>query len=478
MTKNIENKKVTLDEIFYPRGVAVIGVSPSKMTFSEMVVLTLIQAGFPNIYPVNPKYKETFDLPCYPNLQSIPEVVDHVLVNIPAESVLALLDDCIEKGIKSIQFFTAGFGESGIKERIDLEKEMLRKAREGNFRIIGPNCVGLCVTKTGLNQGFSYVKIPGSVAFISQSGGNAFSFPFRGGLRGIYFSKIVSYGNAIDVDEVELIEYLTDDPDTEIISAYIEGVKDGSRFKKAFKEAASKKPFVIYKGGKTEAGKRAAHGHTASMTSSVAIFEGLCRQVNAIQVDDVEEMADVIAALSYAKPLPKDTGAALIGAGGGPSVLAGDVMEKEGLYLPAFSKELQEELKQVLPVAGSIFINPLDTTNLATPEAIEVALNVLANAEDIHMVAYHLGFHPIGTWGIGRYTPENFCNPVIESMKKFRETSGKPVLLALQPPLDMGGMEEFLASQAAFVEAGFPVFHSIGRLARAMARTIKWNNRI
>ena len=138
---------VTLDEVFAPRGIAVVGASALKIGFAELVIHSLKEAKFPAIYPVNPKYKEVLDLTCYPSLVDIPGPVDHVVVNIPAGKVLTLLDDCGQKGVRSVHFFTAGFSESGDAERAELEKEMLNKAKAGNFRIIGPNCVGLFVPK-------------------------------------------------------------------------------------------------------------------------------------------------------------------------------------------------------------------------------------------------------------------------------------------------------------------------------------------
>ena len=251
-------------------------------------------------------------------------------------------------------------------------------------------------------------------------------------------------------------------------------MKDGPRFLEALENAASRKPVVIYKGGRTEAGRRAAHGHTASLTSSVAIFDALCRQVRAIPVDDLDEMIDVLTAFRFMRPLPREGGVALVGAGGGPSVLAGDGMEKEGLRLPGFSVEVQEQLKKVLPVPGSIFINPLDTPNLATAGAVSVAMQVLGRVPEIDLLVYHLGFHPISRWGSGRLYTEDFLKPVISAMKETMRENGKPVVLALRPPQDLDGMKEFLAVQEAFVEAEFPVFHSMRKLARSVARVIEW----
>ena len=465
----------TLDEVFCPRGIAVVGASPSNLSFAELAVHSLKEAKFPAVFPVNPKHREVLGLPCYATLTDIPGAVDHVIVSIPAKAVLRLLDDCAAKGVRSVHFFTAGFGETGDAAKGEIEKAMLAKAKAGGFRIIGPNCVGLYVPKSRVVNNLNSPLEPGPIAFISQSGGHAQNLPDHGRARGLQFSKVVSYGNALDVNESELLDYFSGDPETEIIAAYIEGVKDGPRFLRAVAEAAAQKPVVIYKGGRTEAGRRATYGHTASLTSSVAIFDALCRQTGTIQVDDMDEMIDVLTALRFVRPLPRDTGAALLGAGGGPSVLAGDEMENEGLQIPCLTPAVQAELKQRLPTAGSIFINPLDTPNLILPEAISTALQVLGRVPEIHILIYHLGFHPLSRWGWGRLSLESFVNPALGVMKEAQRKSGKPILLALRPPQDLDGMAEFLAAQQAFVKAGFPVFYSMRRLARAMVRVIAWN---
>jgi len=472
----VERNEPSLAEIFSPRGVAVVGVSPAKRTFGRQVVLSLKEAEFPAIYPVNRKYTEMFGLPCYPSLRAIPGEVDHVVVSIPAESALTLLDDCAAKGVKSVHFFTAGFSESGYAERAELERAMLSKARASGFRIIGPNCVGLFVPKSRLVNIMGMPLEPGPIAFISQSGGHAEDLPFYTGPRGLRFSNVVSYGNALDVDESELIQYFSREPETEIIAAYIEGVKDGRRFLGALKEAAAAgKPVVIYKGGMTEAGKRAAHGHTASLTSSVAVFDALCRQLKTIRVDDVEELIDVLVALRFVRPLPRGTGIAVVGTGGGPSVLASDEMEKAGLHMPRLSPEVQAELRQFLPLPGAIFGNPVDATTLTSPEAISATMRVLGNVPDIHMLIYHLGFHPASRWGDGRLSLATFLQPAIDALTQAQQATGKPVLLALRPAPDLGGMKDFLAAQEAFVGAGFPVFHSLRQAAKAMARVVAWN---
>jgi acyl-CoA synthetase (NDP forming) len=473
----VTNQFPTLDEIFSPRGVAVVGVSPNGRGFASGVLVSLQTAGFPAIYPINPHYNEIFGMPCYPNLQAVPGIVDHVVVSIPAESALSLLDDCAAKHVKSVHFFTAGFSESGLLERVELEKTMLEKARSGGFRIIGPNCIGLFVPKSKLVNTASVPIEPGPIAFISQSGGHAQNLPEYGSPRGLRFSKVVSYGNGLDIDESELLEYFAQDTETEIIAAYIEGVSDGRRFFNALKTAASQKPVVIYKGGTTEAGKRAAHGHTASLTSSVSAFEALCRQMNVIRTDDIDEMVDVLVALRFARPIPAGTGAVVMGAGGGPSVLASDELEKAGLQVPPLSKSTQTALLQFLPLAGAILINPIDASNLATPEAIVNTMRVVDKLPEIHMLLYHLGFHPISSWGGGRFAQPSFLNPTIEGINDVKKSSGKPVIMVLRTPNNISNMKDFLAVQEAFVKADIPTFNSLHQAGKAMANVIAWQKR-
>ncbi|MDD5170488.1 MAG: CoA-binding protein [Syntrophales bacterium] len=473
-----DKPRFTLDEIFHPRSVAVVGVSERNLaTFAAFALLSLIDSGFPNIYPVNPKYKEIFGLPCYPSISAIPGVVDYVIVCIPAERTLDLLDDCARKGVMSVHFFTAGFRESGEKEGAELEQAMLQKARSGGFRIIGPNCTGLFVPEVRLTTVTRMPMEPGHVAFMSQSGGHSLDMPLHAGPRGVRFSKVISYGNALDIDECELLEYFANDPESHIIAAYIEGVRDGKRFRSLLQEAAGKKPVVIYKGGISDAGMRATMSHTASMTSSAKIFEAICRQANAIVVNDIHEMIDILVALSLAKTYPAGRNMAVAGQGGGPSVQASDQMEQVGLHLPPLPADTYRRLTDFLPTAGAILSNPLDATNIVMPDIIYKTMKTLGESPDIDMMLYHMGFHPVTRWGHGLFNNEFFLKPAADALSRAHRETGKPVLLALGEAPDLVGATELFAVQQAFVEAGLPVFHSLEKAGLAMARVEAWYRR-
>ena len=213
------------------------------------------------------------------------------------------------------------------------------------------------------------------------------------------------------------------------------------------------------------------------MISSIEIFEAVCRQANAIQVDNIDEMQDAMVALRFLKTIPKGKNTALFGSGGGPAVLAGDEMETVGMNIPVFNENAQSSLKSVLPVDGGIFKNPLDTINLIEPDAIELAFNVIIDLAEIDLIAYHMGFHPMGGWGLGRFSQPAYLENLLNVMNQARKKTSKAILIALRPPLDVVSMEEFLVVQRAFVENEFPVFHSMGQLALAMNRLIDWKNR-
>ncbi|MEE9286306.1 MAG: CoA-binding protein, partial [Dehalococcoidia bacterium] len=433
-----------LDYIFHPRSVAVVGASRAQPVGPGTdFVLALKKMGCPLIYPVNPKYEVVDGLKCYPSLMEIEGPVDHVISSVPAHIVPQLVEDSIAKGVKTIHFFTAGFSETGEEERAELESRVVARAKEAGIRILGPNCMGLYVPGAGLSFTLGFPKEPGSVALLSQSGGNAGETITASAVRGIRYSKVISYGNAADIDESELLEYLAQDPETEIITAYIEGVKGGGRFLPAMRAAAAAKPVLVLKGGRNEIGARAAYSHTASLAGSIQIFDALCRQVGAVRANSVEELVDLIVAFRYLGPsansrwLPAGPRVVVVGAGGGSSVFAADEIGEAGLQCPSLPERVQAQLRELVPVAGTIIRNPIDATDILEPTKLEQILRIAGQAENIDVIIYHLN---IG-WGrhmSSRNTtsvdPDQRAHLTMDAMLRAREATGKPIVVTLRSP--------------------------------------------
>jgi acyl-CoA synthetase (NDP forming) len=464
-----------LDYVFHPRSVAVVGVSRRRRGFAAVgtTFLTgLKEMGFPALFPVNPKYEEVEGLKCYPSILDIEGPLDHVISNVPASVLPHLVDECIAKGVRCIHFFTAGFRETGDQRRADLELELVARARQAGIRVLGPNCMGLYVPASKLTFGDGFPSEAGPVAMISQSGGNAHGMVYAAAPRGIRFSKVVSYGNAADINESELLDYLAEDPETEIIGAYIEGIKDGQRFLQAMRRAASVKPLVVLKGGRTQSGTKAVRSHTGSLAGSNHIFEVACRQATAIQVQSVEEMVDVVVALRYVG-VPRGPRVAVVGGGGGLSVFAADQVDEAGLTCPTLPESVQDLLRQFTPAAGTSVRNPVDAVDILEPKTLGDALDAAASAENIDLVLCHASLG----WGAARLSGiAKRLDAVVAEMSRVREAAGKPVVVAMaQDRLDVEAMQSVQALQDKCCRARVAFFSSIPRACGAVAKVLAWD---
>jgi acyl-CoA synthetase (NDP forming) len=322
------------------------------------------ELGFPGrIYIVNPKATEILGRKAYPTVTSIPEAVDLVIVAVPAQALPGVLEDCIAANAKNIHIFTAGFEETGEKEARELGERVREIARRGGLRIIGPNCMGLYVPRAGIGTFNRLPKQSGPVSFLSQSGGHCNWFGHYGPNYGVYFSKVISFGNAYVLDSTDFLEYLSVDPETRIICMYLEGVKDGRKLLMQIREINPVKPVILWKGGLTDPGARAVVSHTAALTGQKPLWHGFFAQTGAVPVNSLEEMAETAMTFLYAKP-PQGKRVAVLGLGGGTSVSAADVCGREGLEVPTLNQGTQNELKKFIPLAGSSIKNPLDTRSV------------------------------------------------------------------------------------------------------------------
>lgn len=467
----------SLDFMFHPRSIAVVGASTQEGPGS--FVYAIKEMGFKgDLYPVNPKADEIQRLRCYPNLRDIPGHVDHVISSVPLRFVEQLVEDAGAKAVKVIHFFTAGFSETGDEEAAALERRVLARAKELGMRVIGPNCMGLYVPAAGVSFMPNLPTEPGPVALLSQSGANAGEFCRTGAVRGLRYSKVVSYGNGADIRESELLEYAAEDPETSVVACYIEGIRDGQHFMRALKKAAAAKPVVILKGGRTETGARAANSHTGSLAGSLEIFDAAVRQAGAMRVDRMEELVDAAVAARF---LPGLSGAraGIVGGGGGYSVLASDEIGAAGLDMPALPDDIQQKLHDFTPTAGTSVRNPVDTSVGWGPEGLKPMLDtirIVAGAPNIDYILYHTSY----SWGAMRAEGPSIVEMATEAADGLgaiaRET-GKPIVCVARIPTTDLGMQGTLAFQESVAAQGLPVFNSVQSAALAVQRLLDWQAR-
>src|SRR4030042_1588660 len=350
-----------LNSMFFPKSIALVGASPNPQGWGgTSFMLRLQNIGFPGkIYPVNPKATEILGLRVYPNLLSVPETVDLVIIAISAPSVPAVLEDCIAAGIKNVHIFSSGFSETGEEEGKKLEQHIMEIIRRGNLRVVGPNCMGLYVPASKLAGWGVKPAGTGQVAFLSQSGGHGEILTAYAQSLGVYFSKIISFGNACGLQVADFLEYLLQDPDTHIISIYLEGIKDGNRVTRLIKDINRSKPVIIWKAGLTESGSRAVASHTGSLAGNNEIWDAFFKQTGATRANSLEEIIDVVLAFLYLKP-SRGKRTLLLGGGGGNSVAFADICGRQGLEIPPLSEKTRKELNQFIRLAGNSTRTPLD----------------------------------------------------------------------------------------------------------------------
>ncbi|MFX1316855.1 MAG: CoA-binding protein [Promethearchaeota archaeon] len=314
-----------------------------------------------NIYAVHPTLKEIPDFQqenIFPSLMAIPNNVDFAFIAVPPNQILKVIDDCIEKKVKLATVFTSEFSDSGTEEGINLEKEMLNRAKN-KVRILGPNGMGLFYPKIGLAWRPKFPTTPGNVGFIAQSGGVCNIAVYSALELGIHFSKVFSFGNGADLDFVDLLYFLSNDTETDIILCYIEGIKEGRSIDLQKVLAQNKKPIVVLKGGRTKTGSIAAKTHTASISGDTRIWEALFRQHNLIVVDTLEQLL-FTAHLIDCYGIFDLTNIAVFSISGGYGVIMVDLIEKEGINVPPFSPNIQAQLNERFFMPGTSPKNPLD----------------------------------------------------------------------------------------------------------------------
>ena len=464
-----------LDQLFHPRSVAVVGVSKNTENQGNAYLRQLVDFPFSGaVYPISIEEQEVYGIPCYKSIRDIPGPVDHVISCIPYHQVTALIEDALAKGVRSIHFFTARMAETQMQDRLDLERQIVRRAREGGIRIIGPNCMGLYCPSSGLTFRFSLPREPGHVAFASQSGGNAADLEYQSVGRGLRFSKIISFGNASDLNESDFLDYLLEDPQTQVIGMYLEGVKEGRRFIDLLKRSDGLKPIVLFKGGRTKAGSRAVTSHTASMSGEDSLWEAMCRQYGIIRVHSVHEMADVLLAFQFLRPA---TGRRVLvmGGGGGGSVAAADVCELEGFEVPPLPPEMREQIQSFAPEVWSLISNPMDGSVMGSLETMVRCFQMGSQWEGVDLL---LG-NSSAIWLLDDQEGAKRHDLSIQFLIDLARGSTKPMVIYINAgdTSTAWRVEARLRSQEQCRDAGIPVYPNIQRATRALAHFTSYHRR-
>lgn len=476
-TATPDPQPATLASLLRPRSIAVVGASRNPDSPGHDYLRSLIDFGFRGgIYPVHPREREVLGLPAYPDLRAVPGEVEFVISCIPAEGVLDLLDAAAAKGTRAVQLFTGRFSETGRAEAAELERRVLERARAAGIRLIGPNCMGLHDPEWGISFRPDLPRRAGSVALISQSGNATTEVLLHSAVRGVGISTALSYGNALDVSESELLEFLAQDERTSVIGAYIEGVKDGRRFLETLRAASVAKPVVVLKGGRTGAGARAATSHTAALAGTAEVWRGALRQAGAVQVRTQEELIDLLVAFSRlrkpAGPLGRRVGA--VGGGGGRAVQCADACTEEGLEVPPLTDEIRATLRERSPLWDWIG-NPVDQSILAGTGAGTSGAAILELM--VASPAYDLLIANIGEdWVLGRPDFVRRLEHIVERFIQIGARCPKPLAFVLGPAdsPDEARWRAVEGARARLVDAGLAVFPTVERAAWSLARYVAW----
>ncbi len=465
--------------LFHPQSIAIVGASRDPKKWGFHLLLNVTKGGYAGrIYPVNPREKEILGFKAYPSVAQIPQTVDLVIMVVPPTDILRVLNDCGSNGAKIGVVITAGFGESS-REGKKVEEEMVRLAGSLGIRLVGPNCQGIVSTSPVRLYAHMPPQFPepGPLGVVSQSGNLATSIIELGNSMYLGFSRIISSGNEADLQTIDFLEYLAEDPQTEVILSYLKGIKDGERFIRAVKKVSSQKPFLMVKAGQTEAGIKAAFSHTGALTGSDNLFDGLRQQMGIIRAETLEEMVDIAAAL-LTQPLPRGRRLGILTLGGGWGVLAADYCAKAGLILPELSKGMVKTLDKVLPPWWNR-INPIDMVAGYRKGDLIQSLEVFLGSRQFDgVLMLGLGWRAIrgGFLQVSAFTPQDRMEAVgrewiEEEQKIFADIQelgrryDKPILLASDMVHLVPGYAESIRNRRV---AAYPSLHRAVRAYRGL----------
>jgi len=467
--------RAALDVMTHAKSIAVIGAARALRGGFPGMFGCLRNFGYPGrLYPINQKAEEIGGIKTYPSLVALPERVDLVIISVPAPFVPDALRDCVASGNKNIHIFSSGFKESGEEQGIQLQKEIEQIARDGGLRVVGPNCMGFYVPASRILTWTVASRESGPISLVSQSGGNAQDITnYTSSRYGIYFSKSISYGNALTLDSTDFLDYLAHDDDTRIINMYLEGVKDGRRLLELVTETNRRKPVIIYKSGLTESGARAVSSHTGSLAGGENIWKAFFRQSGAVPVDSLEEMADVTLAFHHLGKT-QSLRTTVLGFGGGIGVSAADSCARSGLELPELSSGTIKKLREFIPPAGTMIRNPIDAVvAFVDLNLLGKVLNILATSGEIDNFIISV---PLD-WLFGMEEGGTYIEKIAAYLAREgrKHTQGKPLVVVWRQYEPAPEIRKWVAvMEKILLPAGIPVYEGLPRAVVSLSKLAEY----
>ncbi len=466
-----------LESIFSPESVAVVGASTTPGKVGHDIFANILRGGFSGtLFPVNPGARSVLSVKAYPSVSAIQDPVDLAIVILPPPLALKAVEDAVEKGVNGIVIVSAGFREVGAEGR-RIEDRIVSICRERGVRVVGPNCLGVInpQPEVRLNASFSArMPKPGNISFISQSGALCTAVLDFAADRDFGFSKFISIGNKADVDELDLLQYLHEDPHTEVIILYLEELRRGPEFIEAVKEITSgfrRTPVLVIKSGRTAAGAQAAASHTGALAGSEAVYDAIFQQAGIIRAETIDELFDFANAFAYKtesalgktrRKVPTGNRVAIVTNAGGPGIVATDMTVSAGLQLARFAPETVEALASHLPKTANLN-NPVDVIGDASQDRYESALQAVIADEGVDGALVIL-------------TPQSMTNArgTAEAVVRTARTTHKPILCCFMGIVDVSPGVKYLQSH------GYPVFRFPENAAKAFGalyRHFRWLSR-
>ena len=450
--------------LFHPKHIAFIGAS-EKSAFGSMLYLTAFKESqwASTFYPVNPKYEKVMDWKCYASVLDIPFPIDTAYISVKTKIIPSVLIECVEKNIPWVIIFSSGFSETGDKEGVKLENQIKGIIKDSNTRVIGPNCLGPFNGETGMAFSFTFHKgIPGGISVMSQSGGHLTQLLDIGVKRDFRYRYGVSFGNQVDLNAIDFLRFFHHDIKTKLIAAYLEsfGSGYGNDFYLELKETTKSKPVIIWKGGYTKDGSRAAFSHTGAMASEIKLWNVLAKQAGAVIVRDDVEFWNAIKTFELLVPqlLPKGRNVGIITPGGGSSVNATDLLAINGLKVPELTLESQKKISEILPKENVNVRNPIDLG------ALGFVLDIFIKCIEVVTKDSVVDIVLIPLW------PHFLYSHVFSKMIKTLRKSGKPFAFSLPSISDsLDIAKKFSTVQKILHEQRVLYFFSLSEAARSFS---------